>query len=220
METVKDVRKRILKASLRLFMTRGFARVTTQELSESLGISKKTLYQHFPSKDEIVLSALQANFEGLGRRIDTLFENPSLSFEYKITALLSNVGVQMSRISTVFMEDVYKHLPEAWQMIDDFRKEKVLQRLGILLREGQEEGSIRRDIDIESVLFLVFNTVTQVLRPELLLAQGQSFPSLFNSFISLVYGGVFVPASFERLKANMEKMQLEVLHGNETDFIE
>ncbi len=220
MEPDQAARKRILKTSLRLFFSKGFSRVTTQEIAGALGISKKTLYQYFSSKDEIVLAALTANLEGVGRRVDAVLEDEERSFDSKFTGVLSLLSIQISSINLVFMEDIHKYLPEAWELIDTFRRERILGKIGALLREGQREGYIRETIDMDMVIFLVFSIINQVLRPDYLLSQGRSLHSIFSAFIDLIYGGLFVPEKYKKLNHPMKTDTLEDLHGSEGIFIE
>ena len=220
MERDELVRKRILKSSLRLFYSRGFSRVTTQEIAGALGISKKTLYTYFSSKNEIVMAALSANFEGLGKRIDAVFNEEDRPFDWKLTALLSISRMQISNISLVLIEDMHRYLPEAWEMIDRFRREHLLNRLGRLIRQGKEEGFIRNSIDVDAALFLVFGIINHVFRPENLINQKHSTHSLFSTFISLLYGGLFEPERFEEFSRAMDIFNLEELHVTEGDFIE
>jgi AcrR family transcriptional regulator len=64
----RGARGRILQAALVLFRERGITAIGVAELAAAAQVSKRTLYQHFPSKDDVVLAYLQA-FEdepGLG----------------------------------------------------------------------------------------------------------------------------------------------------------
>jgi len=53
--------ERILAAALRLFGRRGVKRLGMQEVSEAAGVSRGTLYRHFPSKDHLL--AAVADFD-------------------------------------------------------------------------------------------------------------------------------------------------------------
>jgi AcrR family transcriptional regulator len=48
----------ILEAALGLFVERGYAGATMDELAARLGTSKRTLYQHFPSKEDVAVSLI------------------------------------------------------------------------------------------------------------------------------------------------------------------
>jgi AcrR family transcriptional regulator len=49
-----SVKERIIDASIKLFLTKGFTGATTKELTVAAGVAKGTLYWHFPSKDRIL----------------------------------------------------------------------------------------------------------------------------------------------------------------------
>ena len=49
-----NVKERIIDASIKLFLTKGFTGATTKELTAAAGVAKGTLYWHFPSKDRIL----------------------------------------------------------------------------------------------------------------------------------------------------------------------
>jgi AcrR family transcriptional regulator len=59
------VRERILAGVDRLFYAQGIKSVGVDAIAAELGISKKTLYRHFPSKDELVIGYLRARFRPL-----------------------------------------------------------------------------------------------------------------------------------------------------------
>ena len=48
-----DTRERILQAAYELFYAKGFARVGVDAVAEKAGLTKRTLYYHFKSKDDL-----------------------------------------------------------------------------------------------------------------------------------------------------------------------
>jgi len=59
------IRERILAGVDRLFYAQGIKSVGVDAIAAELGISKKTLYRHFPSKDDLVIAYLQGRFHPL-----------------------------------------------------------------------------------------------------------------------------------------------------------
>lgn len=53
-----ETRQTILKAAYELFFRQGFARVSVDAIAERAGVTKRTVYYHFPSKDDIAAAAL------------------------------------------------------------------------------------------------------------------------------------------------------------------
>lgn len=68
----ESMRERIVKAAVALFYTRGFHAVGVDLIAREVGVTKRTLYYHFASKDDIAAAYLedrdQPIFEGLQRR--------------------------------------------------------------------------------------------------------------------------------------------------------
>lgn len=59
----EETRAKIIDAAYGLFWRRGFLRVSSDEIAARAGITKRTLYQHFPSKDDIITAALAHSSE-------------------------------------------------------------------------------------------------------------------------------------------------------------
>ncbi len=51
-------RQRILEAAYRLFYRQGFLRSGVDAVAEAAGVTKRTLYNHFPSKDALIAAVL------------------------------------------------------------------------------------------------------------------------------------------------------------------
>lgn len=55
----------VLRAAMKLFMQRGLAGVTLDEIARSAGVTKPTIYKHFGSKDELFSRCVRRKCEGL-----------------------------------------------------------------------------------------------------------------------------------------------------------
>jgi len=58
-----DTRRRILDAAYGLFWRQGFLRVSMDEIAARAGLTKRTMYQHFRSKDDLIAAALSHSSE-------------------------------------------------------------------------------------------------------------------------------------------------------------
>ena len=59
------MRDRILQTTDRLFYSQGIRAVGVDTIAAAVGISKRTLYNHFPSKDDLITAYLQRRFDSL-----------------------------------------------------------------------------------------------------------------------------------------------------------
>src|ERR1700680_1466234 len=57
-----DMKERILRTADRLFYSQGIRAIGVDTVAAEIGISKRTLYNHFPSKDELVAAYLARRF--------------------------------------------------------------------------------------------------------------------------------------------------------------
>jgi len=58
--SARDTRQRILESAYRLFYREGFGRAGVDAVAEAAGVTKRTLYNHFPSKDALIAAVLEA----------------------------------------------------------------------------------------------------------------------------------------------------------------
>jgi AcrR family transcriptional regulator len=155
-------------------------------------MSKRTFYRHFPDRDALVVAVVVERVEG---SVPAIVENLTSSgpvdgilkkhFDLLIHNVLSNVSTQM-------MVDIQVLMPELWDRIDQFRAGAV----GIiteLLRRGQQEGSIRPDLDPTVAGKLIQGILTNVAHPRFMADQGLSFDQFITTFKDLLLEGVLVP---------------------------
>lgn len=55
----EETKRRIVDKAKQLFVQRGYGAVTMNEVCEAAGVSKGSLYHHFPSKDELFLHIVE-----------------------------------------------------------------------------------------------------------------------------------------------------------------
>jgi len=216
----KDLRTRILQKAFSLFLSRGFTRVTTQDIASALGISKKTLYKYYSSKHEIVSTAIEQNLEGLGARFDVIMQHREWGFNEKFVRVLMLIQKQVGSISEIFLEDMARHIPDVWEKIDNFRRNRVLGVLHQLLIQGQTEGAVRNDLHLEAVLFLLFGTINNSITPERLLQAGFPLEKIFTTMIDLFYKGLLTQQGVQNFDKNKGLLPTKELGNEESLFID
>lgn len=73
-DTATDMRERILEAAERCFYDQGITATGVDTLADEAGISKRTLYNYFPSKDAVVTAYLERREERWQRRLAEALE--------------------------------------------------------------------------------------------------------------------------------------------------
>ena len=188
----EKTRKRIIAHGERVFRERGFRKVTGEELCAGLGMSKRTFYRYFPDRDALVVAVFDEYLEKYGPAILENLTSPGPVDEIlrqHFDLLIQNV---FSNVSTQMMVDVQVLIPELWDRIDQLRSGAV-RIITELLRRGQQEGTIRRDIDPTVSGKVIQGILTNVAHPRFLVEQGLSFDQLITTFKDLLLLGVLAP---------------------------
>ena len=75
----------IIERAGQVFMKFGIKSVTMKDVANQLGISKKTLYNHFTDKHELILKIIKAKIEQLGKSVkQKVFENSGIKLNWEI----------------------------------------------------------------------------------------------------------------------------------------
>lgn len=143
------------KAAL-LFFQRGFKNVTMDDLSMSMGISKKTLYSHFENKLELVRVCAQKIFDQACAEIEAVKEHAVHPIE-ELYSVKSLVVKYFENESTSPVYQLQKYYPEVYTHI----KSQEYNRMGGMVKNSLNEGIasalFRDNIDTDFVtrLYLI-----------------------------------------------------------------
>jgi AcrR family transcriptional regulator len=185
-----SLRERIVKAGHELFLSRGFVRVTADEIAGRLGISKATLYKAFPSKEEILRAVVQGIMAEIATRVEEILGDDRLSFVEKLVSLFAFVGGRISQFGPLLIRDIQKSAPRIWKEIDDFRRDKIFRNFKGILASGREKGLFRDDIDMQILLQMFVFLIEEFINPEAILRSGRSPAEAFESVIKVFFQGI------------------------------
>ena len=89
----EQTRERILKDSYRQFRQKGYTRVSMDEIAAATGVTKRTLYYHFESKDALLASVLEAQHQLALAAFKTFGDQLSGSPQRIVDALFRDLAV-------------------------------------------------------------------------------------------------------------------------------
>lgn len=185
-----SARLRIVAAARGLFMTRGFVRVTADDIAAELGMSKATLYKAFSSKEEMLGAAVREVMNEMVARVERLIGDDSLGFVEKMVALFTFLGTRLSQFGPLLIRDIQKSAPRIWKEIDDFRRDKIFKNFKVILEAGRREGFFREDVDIDLLLRMFVSLIQEFVNPAAILRSGRSPAATFESVIKVFFQGI------------------------------
>jgi AcrR family transcriptional regulator len=140
--TRTDVREAILDAVDRRLARFGYKKMTVEGLAEDAGIGKGTVYLHFPSKEEAVLSHIDRIVERLCGRLDTIASGEGAADQRLHKMLVERVTFRLSAVQH-YTESLNDLLSAIRSMLLERRQrhfEREAQRFERMLNEGRKAG--------------------------------------------------------------------------------
>ena len=184
------MRPRIIEAARALFLSRGFVRVTADDIAGRLGISKATLYKAFSGKEEILRAVIRGVMNEVRGGVEGLVRDDSLGFVEKMVALFSFLATQLTRFEPILIRDLQRSAPEIWREIDAFRRNKIYENFKPILEAGRREGFFREDVDPDFLLGMFASLIQEFVNPAALVRSGRSPAETFGSVIKVFFQGI------------------------------
>lgn len=185
---------RIVAAARRDFFAHGFARCTMDDLAQALGMSKKTLYAHFPTKEALVDVLVAAKTRETADAVRAAVEAPGLAFGARVHAMMAQCLGHLAEISPVFLRDLERQLPAVYARIEAVRRDVLPKVWGRLLAEGVAAGLVRRELEPAFVSEFALLAVQGLLRPEALERHALRPPEVLDRVLSIIFAGILTPA--------------------------
>lgn len=143
-----ELKDRIIRKGMELFVGYGVKSITMDDLAKQLSVSKKTIYQLFANKDELVLEC--ARFRMIREREDMeQISRQSKDAMDEFIRISEYLKRMFSSMSPSLLLDLQKHYHAAWLIYLEHRETCFKAHLIDSLNRGKAEGIFRREIDIE-----------------------------------------------------------------------
>ncbi|QEE48498.1 TetR/AcrR family transcriptional regulator [Flavobacterium alkalisoli] len=169
------MRETILNKAMEMFLAYGFKSVTMDDIANELGISKKTIYQHFANKNDLVEASTDYLFQTVSCGIDNIREQGKNSIE-EIFIIRSFMMQQLNNESASPFYQLQKFFPKIFSCLRAKQFEKMNGCMIENLAKGIEHGLYRPDIDINFISRMYFTGLTGI-------KDGDVFPTdQFNAY--------------------------------------
>lgn len=147
-EKKNELGKRIADVGFVLFRQYGIRSITLDEIALQLGISKKTIYEHFTGKDELVTEIIR---QQIGRMQEQLVKY-TVEAKDAIEANMLMIGFLdglLRNMNPIAIMDLKKYHQEAFRIYQNHMYGFVIDSMRKNIKRGMEEGLYRKDINTE-----------------------------------------------------------------------
>lgn len=204
---MQSLRSKLLRKATERFLVEGFYKISMDELSSDLKMSKKTIYELFPSKRELVrettLLFLSTNAEQFTAVLKT--ELNSIEKLYMFMERLANTA---SVVSNNFLRDIETHMPDLWQEVDSFRSEKLKTLMREIITQGRKE-KVFKDYPDDVLIDFFVTSVTSMVTPRKLLQHETSLKKMIKMTMEILIKGITTDKGLEIFKKFKESSKYE-----------
>ena len=179
-------------------MQYGIRRVTMEEIAHHLAISKKTIYQFFKDKDEIVQVCTSTILQQEEERIDSINDSASNAVEQFI--MTSEYFRKMLRaMNPTLLYDLERYYPEAWKIYQQHQQKCMKVTLKESIERGITEGFFRDDINVEILLRMRMQQVNMGFDPRIYPIHQFNITEVQTEFAEHFMLGIATPKGYEMI---------------------
>jgi AcrR family transcriptional regulator len=182
-------RQRIVEAARSHFFSHGFRSVTMDDLAQELGISKKTLYAHFPGKIQLLEAVLADKFAGVEAKLNEITRRHRQNFSVALHELLANTQRELDEIKPPFVRDMRQKAPHVFKIVERRRAALIERFFGKLFAEGRRTGMLRKDIPVKLIIEILLALVQAIMNPAKMEELGMTPKEGFAGILKIVLEG-------------------------------
>ncbi len=139
-------RTKILAVSFELFLKYGIKSVSIDDISRSLGISKKTFYEYYTNKKELVKTVIEYFVEQETEDLNEIAKTTDNAIE-EMLGVAKYILNFLKDMSPSLVYDLKKYYGESWKIIEHKHMTNVQEQIKTNLIRGKKDGLYKESID-------------------------------------------------------------------------
>lgn len=142
----------------------GVRTVTMEDIARQIGVSKKTIYQEFEDKKDLVMAVFTQILELDRQKLTLILESEDGVIEHLVNTSRM-MRERLSSINPLVIFEIQKYFPEAWKMFEDFKETVILIDIVNMLERGKALGYFRPEIDSQILAKVRIKQITEAFDP-------------------------------------------------------
>lgn len=181
----KELKSRIIDYAMGEFYKRGVRAVKMDEISQGLHVSKRTVYEIFGDKEELLLAGLKIKSLEMREKLETYSRNVAhnvvdiIGYFYKLQMEVN------SMVGVAFYEEIHR-MPRVIEFFNQEHEREFADRVKFL-KAGVEEGLFRQDIDYSLTMELLSASMSEIMRNQIY--KKYSMQQIFDNFFLVIIRG-------------------------------
>ncbi len=198
------LRNRVLDMTNNLFSTYGIKTITMDEIASSVGISKRTLYELFTDKADLLYASVSRNQEMMREYVDGVLASTDNVLEVIMNCYKYTIK-NYHNVNPRFFEDIKKY-PLAFHLFTKGQKEDSKKSVDFF-NKGVEQGLFRTDVNFEVLNLLLKEQMNVLMNSEV--NKLYSMVLIYESITFTFLRGVSTEKGYNELEALVKEYRLE-----------
>lgn len=196
--------EQIIPKVYHLYQRYGIKSVTMDDVARNLGISKKTLYEFFADKEDLVKQVLIWDYD---RKLDFFLEieKKKLNAVEELFEVYQMIKVMYKDYNPSLEYDIRKYYPALFSQFREIKRKRLFELSMKNLNKGMREGLYRSDLNASILSRLHVFRVENILESELFSVGELTSINVFHEIFVYHMNGILSESGRKILKANHKK---------------
>ncbi len=182
----------------------GFYKTTMDEVASELGMSKKTIYKFFPSKDDLVMAIAKHFMNVMKSKIVPALNTNKNAIE-KLAELINILATASEKVSPKRMDEIRKYFPNLWNEIDSFRTKMMFGNITKVIDQGKNEG-LFIDYPTTIIMNILVASIRNIVNPDFILNNNFSIIEAARYAFKIIIGGIVTEKGSKVFNQTINKM--------------
>jgi TetR/AcrR family transcriptional regulator, cholesterol catabolism regulator len=199
-----ESKERIIQKADELFKKFGIRSITMDDVARNIAVSKKTIYQFFKDKDELVTEVVRISLNHDMNCIGQMYEDCPTALD-EIIAMSRYMKTNLANINPTLMYDMQRYHPRAWEIWNAHKRNFILNSVQKNLERGILEELYRPDIPIEALAILRLEEIQLSFNIDYFPATKYNFIEVNLAFMDHFVRGIVTPKGLTHLEKLQEQ---------------
>lgn len=190
---------RIIEEATREFTSKGVKSVRMDDIARHLGISKRTLYETFSNKEDLLLECVVRTNAKREQYMNAYYNDPSHNSIEIVLEHYRHMMKTASEINPNYLEEI-GHYKRVLKFFDDSKRLHQGKAL-MFMRRGVDEGFFRADVNYEIMLSVSDSVMDNMMKKKLYEKWGVK--TLFHNAFFMFFRGICTPKGLELIDSLM-----------------
>jgi len=200
----------ILEKVKRLYYRYGIKSVTMDDVAKHLCISKKTLYQYFTDKEDLVRNIVLLEHSNRNKFFQEI-KNRNLNAIEELFVVYRMINTMFKDYNASMEYDIHKYYPGLYSKVKEIRRKKMYNTMYNNMNKGKKEGLYRKELNSKIITRLHVFRVENMFDNDIFTPEELTSVKVFNEVfvyhiqgIMSANGRTFFEKNFKRLKADLD----------------